>query len=135
MERKTLFWKMMQLLMTIAVMIWGINQAQAGPGGGTYYANSPSGGASGRRSASLLTRCPAWDLPTRTTSGSISLWHKSLHYLNCRLESPTMETITRSGSFSMVRRCIPIFPRRPCSGAIKISTPPFQTSQPIIWDH
>lgn len=47
MKRKTLFWKMMQLLMTVAVMAWGINQAQAGPGGGTYYANSPSGGASG----------------------------------------------------------------------------------------
>ncbi|HEY3307022.1 MAG TPA: chitobiase/beta-hexosaminidase C-terminal domain-containing protein [Desulfuromonadaceae bacterium] len=47
MKRKTLFWKMMRLLVTVAVMVGGFNLAQAGPGGGTYYANSPSGGASG----------------------------------------------------------------------------------------
>ena len=34
-------------LLVLAVAPWGLQLAQAGPGGGTYYANSPSGGASG----------------------------------------------------------------------------------------
>ena len=34
-------------LLVFAVAPWGPDLAQAGPGGGTYYANSPSGGASG----------------------------------------------------------------------------------------
>jgi len=46
MGRET-FWKLVQLLLVIAALPWGIESAQAGPGGGTYYANSPAGGASG----------------------------------------------------------------------------------------
>ena len=35
------------LALAVGVFSWGINPAYAGPGGGTYYANSPAGGASG----------------------------------------------------------------------------------------
>jgi FtsP/CotA-like multicopper oxidase with cupredoxin domain len=34
-------------LLILAAAPWGTNFAQAGPGGGTYYANSPAGGTSG----------------------------------------------------------------------------------------
>ena len=44
---KTTHRKLMQLLLVFAVLLWGITMAQAGPGGGTYYANSPAGGTSG----------------------------------------------------------------------------------------
>src|SRR6185369_1149440 len=46
MNRRT-FWKSMQALLFITVLPWGVNTAGAGPGGGTYYANSPAGGLSG----------------------------------------------------------------------------------------
>ncbi len=46
MDRRT-FWKSMQALLLIAALPWGVNTASAGPGGGTYYANSPAGGLSG----------------------------------------------------------------------------------------
>jgi FtsP/CotA-like multicopper oxidase with cupredoxin domain len=41
------FWNLMLLLTAIAAFPWGINMAVAGPGGGTFYANSPAGGLSG----------------------------------------------------------------------------------------
>ena len=41
------FRNMLYLLMALAVVPWGLQPAEAGPGGGTYYANSPSGGLSG----------------------------------------------------------------------------------------
>ena len=41
------FWKSMQLLLVIVLLPLSPHVANAGPGGGTYYANSPSGGASG----------------------------------------------------------------------------------------
>ncbi len=44
---RQIFWKLLSVLVVLFTVPWGINQAQAGPGGGTYYANSPSGGASG----------------------------------------------------------------------------------------
>ncbi len=37
----------LQLLLGLVVLFCGMNLAYAGPGGGTYYANSPAGGASG----------------------------------------------------------------------------------------
>src|SRR6185369_8913726 len=46
MDRRT-FWKSMQALLFIVALPWGVNTASAGPGGGTYYANSPAGGLSG----------------------------------------------------------------------------------------
>jgi hypothetical protein len=44
---RSTYWKLMQLLLMFTVLALGIDTAQAGPGGGTYYANSPSGGTSG----------------------------------------------------------------------------------------
>lgn len=41
------YWKLMYLLLVLVILPLGVNPAQAGPGGGTYYANSPAGGASG----------------------------------------------------------------------------------------
>jgi FtsP/CotA-like multicopper oxidase with cupredoxin domain len=35
------------LILTMVMLLWGANTLHAGPGGGTYYANSPAGGASG----------------------------------------------------------------------------------------
>lgn len=45
--RRTRSWFLMQVVTVCTVLCSGINLAQAGPGGGTYYANSPSGGTSG----------------------------------------------------------------------------------------
>ena len=42
-----IFRNLYYLLLILAVAPWGLNPAQAGPGGGTYYANSPAGGSSG----------------------------------------------------------------------------------------
>lgn len=44
---RQVFRKIMQVLMVLAVLSLGTEIAHAGPGGGTYYANSPAGGASG----------------------------------------------------------------------------------------
>lgn len=41
------YWKTLYLLLVMAAVPLGINPVQAGPGGGTYYANSPAGGTSG----------------------------------------------------------------------------------------
>jgi FtsP/CotA-like multicopper oxidase with cupredoxin domain len=39
--------RLLYVVLALAIAPWGLNQALAGPGGGTYYANSPAGGASG----------------------------------------------------------------------------------------
>jgi len=45
--KKRALWTLWQFLLITAVLAWRIPAAQAGPGGGTYFVNSPAGGASG----------------------------------------------------------------------------------------
>src|SRR5262245_11901779 len=51
-------WKVACLLLVMAVIPWGINPAQAGPGGGTYFANTPAGGASGKALRKFVDSLP-----------------------------------------------------------------------------
>ncbi len=44
---RTIFRRLMIAAGLVTLLAWGVSPATAGPGGGTYYANSPAGGASG----------------------------------------------------------------------------------------
>jgi len=57
------FWKLLQLVVATAVLCWGATQVQAGPGGGTYYANSPAGGTSGNALRKFVDKLPGLGLP------------------------------------------------------------------------
>jgi hypothetical protein len=58
----------MALVLAVVALPWGINPAQAGPGGGTYYANSPAGGATGTALRKFVDRVPGLGLPGCTVS-------------------------------------------------------------------
>ncbi len=56
------------IFLAVATLTWGINPAQAGPGGGTYYANSPAGGGTGTALRKFVDRLPGLGLPGCTVS-------------------------------------------------------------------
>ena len=43
--KRSLVGKLVQFMALATLAAFGVPVAQAGPGGGTYYANSPAGGA------------------------------------------------------------------------------------------
>ena len=56
--------KLLYFLFAVAITIpMGSNLAQAGPGGGTYYANSPAGGASGTALRKFVDSLPGVGAP------------------------------------------------------------------------
>ncbi len=57
MDRRN-FWKLLYLLVAAALLPLGTNDALAGPGGGTYYANSPAGGVSGTGLRKFVDKLP-----------------------------------------------------------------------------
>ncbi len=61
-------WKLLYLLVAAALLPLGTDMAQAGPGGGTYYANSPAGGASGTALRKFVDKLPGVGLPGCTKS-------------------------------------------------------------------
>ncbi|MBT0666115.1 chitobiase/beta-hexosaminidase C-terminal domain-containing protein [Geobacter pelophilus] len=67
MSRNRLFSGWAVLVITAIVTLFGSN-AQAGPGGGTYYANSPAGGASGAALRKFVDKLPGVGLPGCTKS-------------------------------------------------------------------
>ncbi len=51
------------LVFTLAAVVWGVAPALAGPGGGTYYANSPAGGLSGTAMRKFVDGLPGLGFP------------------------------------------------------------------------
>ncbi|QEM69028.1 hypothetical protein FO488_13255 [Geobacter sp. FeAm09] len=66
--KRELFWRLMRLVLVIAVFLWSPPWVQAGPGGGTYYANSPAGGVSGTGLRKFVDKLPGLGLPNCTMS-------------------------------------------------------------------
>ncbi|HEY6838328.1 MAG TPA: hypothetical protein VI389_06275, partial [Geobacteraceae bacterium] len=60
--------QLVYLLVMFAVIPWGATPAQAGPGGGTYYANSPAGGLSGTALRKFVDKLAGVGLPGCTQS-------------------------------------------------------------------
>jgi hypothetical protein len=65
MDRSNLL-KTMILLLTLALIPWGL--AEAGPGGGTWYANSPAGAPTGTALAKFVDSLPGLGLPNCTVN-------------------------------------------------------------------
>ena len=55
------------MLLALMTIPWRIEPAHAGPGGGTYYANSPAGGASGIALRKFVDSLPGLGLPGCST--------------------------------------------------------------------
>lgn len=66
--RRESFWTFMRLVAVIAVFLCSPLSVQAGPGGGTYYANSPAGGVTGAALRKFVDRLPGLGLPNCTMS-------------------------------------------------------------------
>ncbi|KAB0666249.1 hypothetical protein F6V25_07200 [Oryzomonas japonica] len=62
------FWMLLRLVLVIAVCLWSPPRVQAGPGGGTYYANTPSGGLSGTALRKFVDKLPGLGFPNCTMS-------------------------------------------------------------------
>jgi FtsP/CotA-like multicopper oxidase with cupredoxin domain len=58
------------ILLMLAVAPWCLKQAQAGPGGGTYYANSPAGGTSGTALRKFVDSLPGVGAANKNNLGS-----------------------------------------------------------------
>lgn len=67
MDRR-IFSKVTPLLWVMVGLCSGINSAEAGPGGGTYYANSPAGGVSGTALRKFVDSLPGVGPPGCTQS-------------------------------------------------------------------
>jgi FtsP/CotA-like multicopper oxidase with cupredoxin domain len=69
MERR-IYRKMICTLFVTAAIHLGMNLAQAGPGGGTYYANSPAGGTSGAALRKFVDSLPGVGAANKNNLGS-----------------------------------------------------------------
>ena len=73
MHRKTIHALMCFFIVALCIAPW-VDNTYAGPGGGTWFANSPVRRLIGNwPSGSSSIRCPDWDPQIRTTSGNTSL--------------------------------------------------------------
>jgi FtsP/CotA-like multicopper oxidase with cupredoxin domain len=67
---KHIFGRLLYVLLALAVVPLGIDLAQAGPGGGTYYANSPAGGSSGAALRKFVDSLPGVGAANKNNLGS-----------------------------------------------------------------
>jgi hypothetical protein len=59
----------MILIAALTALIWGADPCFAGPGGGTYYANSPSGGVTGTPLRKFVDSLPGLGFANRNNLG------------------------------------------------------------------
>ncbi|GFO57178.1 hypothetical protein GMSM_41850 [Geomonas sp. Red276] len=66
--KRHVLWRVTQLMVVLAALAWGV-PVQAGPGGGTYYANSPAGGASGTALRKFVDSLPGLGAANKNNLG------------------------------------------------------------------